>query len=63
MIFGYKIDGDSAGEATGHGTGEEIQRSHPTMPCLIDTGSKVTALKLVPERIHDIIRPAVDLLS
>lgn len=45
----------------GNGTGGEIQRSH-TQHILPDkTGSKVTALKLVTDRSHDVTRLGVDL--
>lgn len=57
-----KIDGDSAiRNVIGNGTGGKPRDPTPTTSCLIETRSKVTDLKLVTDRSHDVTRPAVDL--
>ena len=57
-----KIDGDSAiRNVIGNGTGGKPRDPTPTTSCLIETRSKVTDLKLVTDRSHDVTRLGVDL--
>lgn len=54
---GCKIDGG----IIDNGTGGKSRDTTPTTSSLIETGSKMTALKFVPDRSHDVNKSWLDL--